>query len=730
MLLNIIIGFSVFLLTNLCLLYTSHLVVRRFFSHATPSVRLTATGTLFYAFIIIIFQALSPLHAITKLGVTATCFLLAFSAHLAWGNCKNFNAEIEPIRTWIRDGLNSRWSALIIFCGFVILLSLSRALLMPPLAWDCITYHLTFATLWIKKGTLLFFNAPDQIAENVHFPINGNIFAAWLLLPFRTDLLVNVMNFPITFLGGIACYSIARELGLNRREASFAPALICFAPMIYAQITTQYIDNAVFAFSMVSVLFSLRYLTRGDVYDGIFSIVAAGILLGIKYTGIPVVGIIFVVTTLKTVRLVGSVGLLKKAGLIIVSVLILCSLGGRQYLLNAFDAGNPLYPLPFNIFGHEILEGSLKLDQINEYVLQYEKNLGWDKFSLWEKEYRRFTFEQNTAGPKFFIFLFLALISLFIKPSNVSKANWFFLIVLWVLPIVLFYTNSIADFARRANWIESSTRFLSFPIALYTIQGLFIVKKVSKYIKEIDFLLVVFIALDLLYVNKVHLQNIAALYPFIVFMIFLIIILFNFFLENLKSAIAQEKISYVTNDSNSKLLFRPTDSIIGIKWIVCIVGLITLFAACYFFQIYRDNTRYSYYRFHFDYSYIPRNFVNAWEFLDDPNEKKTIAMTMGWDPPGHQWFFYPLLGRRLQNDVVYLSAKYKWSVPSWLHRGQLRGNDFSIWRYNLKRKKADYIFMVKPWPIELRWLLSDNDNYKLIFTDRDCKIFKVIGENT
>ena len=729
MLLNIIIGCSIFLLTNFCLLYTSHLLVRRFLPHAAPSVRLVAIGTLFYAFIIIIFQALSPLHAITKLWVTVTCVLLTFIAHLAWGNFRNFNAEIEPIRIWIRDGLNSRWSVLIIFCGFVILLSLSRALLMPPLAWDCITYHLTFATLWIKKGTLMVFNAPDQIAENLHFPINGDIFAAWLLLPFRTDLLVNTMNFPITFLGGIASYSIARELGFNRKEASFAPALICFAPMIYAQITTQYIDNAVFAFSMVSVLFTLRYLTRGAVYDGIFSIVAAGILLGLKYTGIPVVGIIFLVTTLKTVRLVGSAGLLKKAGLIIVGVIILCSLGGRQYILNTFDARNPLYPLTFNVFGHEILEGSLKLDQINEYVLKYEKNLGWDKFSLWEKEYRRFTYQQNTAGPKFFIFLFLALISLFIKPRKVSKTNWFFLIVLWVLPVVLFYFNNLADFARRANWIESSTRFLSFPIALYTIQGLFIVKKVSKYIKEIDFLLLVFIAWDLMYVNKVHLQNIEVLYPFILFIIFLIIIVFNFFLENVKRAVSREKISNVSNESNSERLFGAIASIIGRKWIVWTVGLINLFAACYFFQIYRDNNRYSYYRSHFDYAYVPRSFVNAWEFLDDPNEKKIIAMTMNWDPPGHKWFYYPLLGRRLQNDIVYLSAKYKWTVPSWLHRGQLRGDDFSIWLYNLKKEKADYIFLAKPWPFELRWLLRDNENFKLIFSDRDCMIFKFVGEN-
>ena len=121
-------------------------------------------------------------------------------------------------------------------------------------------------------------------------------------------------------------------------------------------------------------------------------------------------------------------------------------------------------------------------------------------------------------------------------------------------------------------------------------------------------------------------------------------------------------------------------------------------------QNYRDNTRYNYFKVHYDY--VPINEVSnlsaGWEFLDHPDEKKTIALALDWSPPGHRWFFYPLMGRWLQNDIVYISAKYKWEVPAWLHRGMLRGDDFSVWLSNLERNKVDYIFVMKPWPDRIK----------------------------
>ena len=154
------------------------------------------------------------------------------------------------------------------------------------------------------------------------------------------------------------------------------------------------------------------------------------------------------------------------------------------------------------------------------------------------------------------------------------------------------------------------------------------------------------------------------------------------------------------------------------------MALLASVGALYLLQTYRDSTRYTYYQGHEDFHSLPRDYVDAWDFLDKEGEKKTIAMARGWKPESHEWFFYPLLGRHLQNDIVYVSAKYKWETPTWLDRGLLRGNDFSIWIDNLKKKNVDYILVVEPWPNELTWIGRYPDKFQLVFTARKFKIFK------
>jgi len=488
--------------------------------------------------------------------------------------------------------------------------------------------------------------------------------------------------------------------------------------MIYSQITTSYTDNAVFAFGSASVLFTLRYLRSGHLYDAILSFVAAGILLGTKFTGISVVAIILIATILKTLRLTEYSGLLKKAGLIICGMLILCTLGGRHYLLNTIEAGNPIYPFPLKILNHEMLEGSHKLQQVTEWVSAWEKEQGWNELNLWEKEYKRLLYTSRTAGPKFLFLLILALVSLSLRPQECSKEVWYLLAILWAVPIILFYANPSADFAKRAVWMRGSTRFLSFSIALFTIQGLIVIKKISKHFKQIYFFLVVLIAWDLLFINKTHNWEIALLYPLTALAIPLAVILCNFVMDKSKAFALKEEVRSI---STRPFIVASTTNRSWITYALCFISLV---GGLYFLQSYRDNTRYIYYQNHMDFEDFPRNFIDSWEFLDRANEKKTIALTIGWQPPGHKWFFYPLLGKHLQNDIVYISAKHKGEIPTWVDRGLLRGNSIEVWLHNIKRKKVDYIFVAEPWPIELSWIVHLQNKFQLVFSGNGCRIFK------
>jgi hypothetical protein len=235
---------------------------------------------------------------------------------------------------------------------------------------------------------------------------------------------------------------------------------------------------------------------------------------------------------------------------------------------------------------------------------------------------------------------------------------------------------------------------------------------------EIDFLFVIFIAWDIFYVNKKHLLAVEIIYPFVILIIVVVIFLLITLKERSRQAIPKEGNFLKSNRSlnTSRILLR-NGARYFISFIIIIIGL-------YYLQSYRDNTRYKYYRNHSDIPSIPRTFVDGWEFIDRPDEKRSVALTMGWNAPGHKWFFYPLLGRWLQNDIVYVSAKYKWETPTWLDQGKLRGDDLSIWLFNLERKKVDYIFVAKPWPMEIEWMSRNKDKFNLVFSDREYSVFK------
>jgi len=693
-------GCAVLLVCNASLLYAAHLAVRRFYAAAPHAARLTAAGTVFYALIILIFQALSPAQAITRPGVTISSVAIALVFHLLWGKHRNIGAELEPVREWIGDGLASRWSALIIACGLVVLLSLSRALLMPPMSWDSLTYHLTFAAYWVQKGSLLRFIAPDQIIENACLPINGEIFSSWLMLPFHNDLLANTVNFPLTLLGGIACYAIARELGLSRTEAAFAPALVCFAPVIYAQITTAYVDNAVFAFCTAAVLFTLRYLRTGQFGDSLLALSAAGILIGIKYTGIPVAGLILL--AIAATRPAPSCKAARRCGMLFVGLLLLALLGGRQYCINALDARNPLYPVPVKFFGRVIAEGSKQLEQVDAWAARYETRTGMDRLSFWEREYTKLQYLPRSAGPKFLLLLSIASLAPFIRPRQVPGRQWWFLLVSWVIPMLLFYGETSADYIRKAFWIEGSTRFLSPFIALFTIQGLLLIRTFSRNFDHAAFLFAALILWDLLHAHISQLREIESAYPLVTLLAGLMII-----------------VPAAVRASGNRRRGMP-------RWIACLLLLTVLAGGFSALQRFRDTTRYRYFRQQYDYFQVPKieELASAWEFLDQPGSQKNIAVSVGWDPPGHIWFFYPLMGRRLQNQVLYVSAKYRHAVPAWFHQNMLRGDDAELWLSNLQHKNIDYVFVAEPWPKEVAWMEGNQDSFHIIFSDQHSRVYK------
>lgn len=698
----------IFLIINLGPLYTSYLLVRRFQPHLPNAARWAATGMICICFIILIFMVTAHLHVFDKIVVTVFCLVLAIIVHLTLKRHNALSIELSAIKDWFKWAVGSKGRLLLITLFIVMFISIIRALLMPPLSWDSLVYHLFFAGTWVQQKGMVLFPVPIEMDACTHFPINGEIIAAWAMLPFHSDLIVNLINFPFLLLGGCALYALAREFNLNRKIASLLACLVCFSPMIYSYVTTTYVDNQVFAELICAVLFFFRFLRARQRMDAVLMFLSLGLAIGTKLTALHLTLLMCSFTFFSILwKNRKCQTLLSSIPLILAGLGLMLLIGGSQYIKNWHQAANPLYPYQISIGRHTLFSGSVYLDKVGK-----ERGLGTRHndvanvramFSYSPTNYPR------TAGPKFLFFVVVAAASIFFKPPELSKSRYWLLMLLWLIPILLFYTdNSVNSVLSRRFWPNDSSRFLTAPLALVAFSALLQMARRRTLLPIINFLLPLFIISDLFMVNyKFHYQILNYIFWC------LSISMIGIFL-----AIRGSR-NFNKSSSRKRLL-----AIFG--------GMMILFLTVITFKLqeYKDKTRLSYFKYYTDLHNFPRQFADGWNLCDNPDQPSTIAFTTGPDLNGHNWFFYPLMGGRLQNRVIYASINRKGIFPTHVDRGlSTENDDFNIWMYNLQSQNVDLIFVQKPFPVELEWIERNPELFQLKHQDANFYIYQFLLES-
>ena len=93
-----------------------------------------------------------------------------------------------------------------------------------------------------------------------------------------------------------------------------------------------------------------------------------------------------------------------------------------------------------------------------------------------------------------------------------------------------------------------------------------------------------------------------------------------------------------------------------------------------------------------------------WQMLDDGPSRR-IAYVAGWDRHGHNWYRYPLLGSRLQNEVVYINPVADGTVIDYREDARLRAAaDAKAWIERLAEAEVDVIVLGQPPPPEAIWV--------------------------
>jgi hypothetical protein len=171
----------------------------------------------------------------------------------------------------------------------VLLRSLALGFVLPPREWDGLVYHLPIMGAFYQR------HAIEPLTSHIvwvnAYPFTGELLSLWNLIFLGVDKFVDIGSLvPVAF-GAVAVVGLARAWGASRQASILGASIFAFAPtLIHQQVgtSTDALTAAVFSMGAFLVVGVPRGSNgaKDQSTAGVMAGVAAGLLAGIKYTGL------------------------------------------------------------------------------------------------------------------------------------------------------------------------------------------------------------------------------------------------------------------------------------------------------------------------------------------------------------------------------------------------------------------------------------------------------------
>jgi hypothetical protein len=234
----------------------------------------------------------------------------------------------------------------------------------PARDFDSLYYHLPNMVKWYQTGTL---ERIPGIGQMSFYPYNWELLATLFIIPFKSDLLITFINLVAWFLAGLSVYLIGVELFGKGTFAVLAAFCLMIMPIIINYINTLTVDLAVGAIFLAGLYLILRFhKTHSPAYLG-FLIILSGLLLGIKMSGVGfsvllAVSLIFLeiyeFIERKHFSFPHLSNVKNETLILLVCTLVAVFVGGYWYFQNTVEIGNPLGFVQVNIGPIQIFKGN------------------------------------------------------------------------------------------------------------------------------------------------------------------------------------------------------------------------------------------------------------------------------------------------------------------------------------------------------------------------------------
>ncbi|MBP1685294.1 MAG: hypothetical protein H6Q33_1437 [Deltaproteobacteria bacterium] len=297
-----------------------------------------------------LFHFLSFLRLFNRSCAVVSVLVLSLAVWSCCGKAKELLRALAHDRTLMRRTgrlcLRSRHRVMAALVIAFALPGLFRALLLPPIGWDSLTYHAVKAGMWVQSGGVDSMNGPGPWAYHRNMLAGGEVFLAWGMLPFHSDVLTSVVEVSQFMALGLCVMVLARQLGLREPFATTVAGFVLALPTVRLLVGSGYVE-----IGLLLALVSGLVLGLGAEGPNANTLVLAGGALGVsaatKLPMVPLCGLLLLVFVARSVfQGPGSARAWSIAGAVAFCI-ALC-----PWLFLAFErTGYPFSPVPIAFAG-------------------------------------------------------------------------------------------------------------------------------------------------------------------------------------------------------------------------------------------------------------------------------------------------------------------------------------------------------------------------------------------
>lgn len=316
--------------------------------------------------------------------------------------------------------------------GFIIFLGS----IIPPYAWDSITYHLPTAFHWIKAQKIFLV---QPLCATSFFPMNGSLLMIWLYLGTNNISILNLTQIPFAFLMAFGAFNLARKL--NIQAAAIVIPVTLLTPVVMLLCSVAYVDIIFSCFIIMALNFIIGYFKNPSPSLFLLSCAALGLSSGIKPGGFWLFPALAIFCYHRRKYLT--------AKLLFSGILLVIAGGGFWYIRNFALTGNPVFPYTIKFLAATLFKGIETLNTASPYEQWFVTNRWeWVSYPLTEKIRGEFTYSiENGFGMQFVLGIISVCYAIYLSLKNKDNLA-LFVFLIFPLSIIFWFLTSTCPVPR------------------------------------------------------------------------------------------------------------------------------------------------------------------------------------------------------------------------------------------------------------------------------------------